>query len=115
MERFRGKVFGKPQIIIHLQHTSGEFGLFPGGGVCSEEKNRKEKEKRRRREADGEEKKKTEAQEKQKRRKREGAEEEERREREEKEKRKRSTKGGCRQDLSSAEAEEAGEAGANDF
>jgi len=34
-----------------MLHTSGEFGLFPGGGVCSEEKNRKEKEERREREA----------------------------------------------------------------
>lgn len=63
---------------------------------------------RRRREADGEEKKKTEAQEKQKQKQK-------RRRRRRGEKIKRSTKGGCRQDLSSAEAEEAGEAGANDF
>ena len=128
LERFRGKVCKKPQIIIHLQHTSGEFGLFPGGGVCSEEKNRKEKQK---------EKQKEKEKEKEKRRRREGGEKEERsRDRSRKDGGRR---GSCRQDYyqyrsrrreklkrsaqaerreklkRSAQAEEAGEAGANDF
>ena len=65
---FRGKVCEKPQIIIHLQHTSGEFVRFPGGGVCSEEKNRKEKEERSRRRREEEDRGAGEAEEEEKQR-----------------------------------------------